>query len=423
MVMCALLSWLVGVSVSSVGIAALTAAFVAVGCCVAAAGFYLVGLSVAAFFYTELMPRATPISRVAVLIPAFNESALIARCVRSLRAQTYPSNLYEIVVVADNCTDDTAVLAAQAGAHRVMRRDAPDARGKGRALRWAMDQLLAEQSPPAAVVIIDADSVAAPQTLSALVERFEAGAPAAQGSCLLYGDGTLLAGLRVAAFLLVNQALPMGRAVLGRSTYLAGNGMLLSRELLLARPWDAFTSVEDLEYSLTLRSSGVTIAFVKEAIVYSSTAPTAEAAAKQQLRWEGGKAHLTRMWLPKLIASGLRQRRPALLALAFELAIPPLALLAVMVIGGALAGAGLAAAGVTPTWALAPWLAAGLAIPLYVLIGLRATHAPRSEYLALVLAPILILAKPLRAYRVLTFRADTWLRTERAAESELRRKV
>ena len=51
-----------------------------------------------------------------VLVPAHDEATLIARCVGSLKAQTYPADLYELIVIADNCTDDTAAVARAAGA-------------------------------------------------------------------------------------------------------------------------------------------------------------------------------------------------------------------------------------------------------------------------------------------------------------------
>ena len=410
-------------SLSSAALTALTVAFVAMGCIASTFGIYLLVLSLGAFFYSVHTVQGTPRKVLAVLIPAHDESLLIARCIRSLRNQTYPNDLYEIVVVADNCTDDTASVAAAAGANRVMTRDAPDARGKGRALRWAMDRLLSEESAPDALVIVDADSIAAPGFLTALVQPFAAGAPAVQGEYLLYGDGTTGAELRVSAFLLINRVRLAGRAAFGLSAHLVGNGMLLSRDLLLAHPWTAFTSAEDLEYTLELRLSGVDVAFAGNAALRAPTAPNSAAAAEQQLRWEGGKAYLARKRIPGLIGTGFRERRPALLGIAFELAVPPLGLLAAIVVSGLLVGVCLTATGTVATWVLGPWLVAAVSIPLFVLIGLRAGRAHRAGYLALIRAPLFIAAKPLRIYRVLSFRADTWVRTERAPDSDVRTDV
>lgn len=409
------------IQLSSPAPAALTAAFLAVGCIAAGFALYLLVLSLAALFYRERSPAAPSRARLDVLIPAHNESALIGRCVRSLLAQTYPSELYRIVVVADNCTDNTAAIASEAGANLVMTRDESESRGKGRALRWAMDGLLADEPTAEAIVVIDADSVAEPDFLARLVFPFEAGAQAVQGESLLYSSDSKGAALRVSAFLLVNRVRPMGRAVLGLpATHLAGNGMLLARDLLMANPWEAFTSTEDLEYSLALQSEGVKIAFAGGAVLMSPAAPNPQAAAQQQLRWEGGKVYLARTQLPRLIRRALRERRPSMLGVAFDLAVPPLGFLAVAAVGGSLLGAGLSALGFFPSWALAPWLAGLGSIPLMVVIGLKAGHAPRAGYVALLRAPLLLLAQPLRMYRVLNFRGDTWVRTDRGSAPEVR---
>jgi len=92
-------------------------------------------------------------------------------------------------------------------------------------------------------------------------------------------------------------------------TNLAGNGMLLANELLRARPWEAFTSAEDLEYSLELNMASIRIAFAGGAVLLSPPAPNPQAAAQQQLRWEGGKALLARTWIPRLIMAALRDRQ------------------------------------------------------------------------------------------------------------------
>lgn len=402
-------------AVLSLAHGAFTVSFMIAGLTVAAFACYLLSLSIAAMFYRrELGTEFRPTSRLLVLVPAHDEAAVIERCIRSLRSQNYPPELYEIVVVADNCSDDTAAIAQTAGADLVLTRNEPDQRGKGYALRWAMDRLLAAD-PVAAVVVVDADSIADSNFLRGLAEPFEAGARVVQGEYRLYGEGSSRGALRAAAVLLVNRVRPAGRAALGLSAIqLTGNGMLLARCVLLAMPWEAYTSTEDIEYSLELRASGVKIVFAGGAVVLSPAAPNRQAAAQQQLRWEGGKAYLARRRIPQLVSQAIRDRRPALLGLAFDLAVPPLGFLAAMAVAGTAVGACLAADGLVSAWALSSWLVAGTAIPLLVLIGMRAGRASRAEYSALVRAPLLVLATPFRIRRILRFRADTWVRTERA---------
>jgi 1,2-diacylglycerol 3-beta-glucosyltransferase len=388
-----------------------------VGAMVAAVALYLLTISVAALFPPSPKSGPTPTTRLAVLIPAHDEALSIASCVRSLLAQDYPRELYRIVVIADNCSDETAALARMAGAQQVMTRIDPEAHGKGRALRWALDQLLSAAPEDEAIVILDADSTANPDFLQAIARHFEAGASVVQGEGILLGDKPPATALRVAAFLLTNRVRPAGRAALGLpAAHLSGTGMLLSRRVLLEHPWEAFTSAEDVEYSIELRVAGVDITFAPEAKVSSPAAPNPRAAAQQQLRWEGGQAHLTRKWLPWLVIEGVRARRPRLLAIAFDLAMPPLGTLAAAALAGGLVTAGLSAVGALPWWTLAPWLIALSAIPASVLIGLRAGHCARAGYRALVRAPLLILGKVLRAPAVMRFRGDSWVRTERHSD-------
>jgi 1,2-diacylglycerol 3-beta-glucosyltransferase len=398
------------------GSAALDLTFAILGGALAVFALYLVLLVIAALFYRKRAPeQARGRSRLVVLIPAHNERDFIGRAVESLNRQSYPRELYEILVVADNCSDDTAAVATASGAEVLVRKE-PDARGKGRALQWAIDRILARQSPPDAVVIVDADSVADPGFLAVLAERFEGGADAVQGESLLSDDGSAEQVLRAAAFLLVNRARPSGRAVLHLPSGLSGNGMLFSRRLLTEHPWQAFSSTEDVEYSIQLRIAGIRPVFARGAIVKSAAPPPGRAAELQQLRWEGGKLHLGRTQIPRLVARAARDGRPDLLDAAFELAVPPLGYLAAGAGSVTLVGAGLAWLDGLALWAVGPAALALGAIPVYVLIGFAAAEAPASAYRSLARAPVFIVRKTLKAYRLLRFRADSWVRTERPSD-------
>jgi 1,2-diacylglycerol 3-beta-glucosyltransferase len=384
------------------------------GCVAAAFGLYLILLALASFWYSQSIEGFSPRSRLVVLIPAHDEELLVGRTVRSLLAQSYPRELFQIAVIADNCSDETAAIATAAGVDMVLVRDAPEGRGKGRALHWAIDQLLRADVPPDAIVSVDADTIADTDLLLAVVERFEAGAEAVQGDYRAFGDGSDSSALREAAFLLFNRVRPAGSNVLGRSAWLVGNGWLLSTQVLRRRPWMAFTSTEDREYSLDLQVDGVRIAFAGAAAVHAPTAPSHKAAQTQQLRWEGGWASLLRARLPQLLTDAWRRRAPGLVMIAFELAVPPLGLLAAGGLGGLLISGSLALAGAWSGWLVVPWIVACASVPLYVVVGFIAGGAPRSAYRALLHAPLYVLAKPLNLRRTVGFRGDTWVRTERS---------
>jgi 1,2-diacylglycerol 3-beta-glucosyltransferase len=387
-----------------------------VGGLAAAFGVYLIAVAIASAFYSQDTEDFSPRSRLVVLIPAHDEEVLVGRTVSSLLTQSYPRHLYRIVVIADNCRDQTASVASAAGADEVMVRDAPDAPGKGHALRWAMDQILGGEAPPDAIVSIDADTIGDSDLLVALVERFEAGAEAVQSDYRAIGDGSASSALRQTAFLVMNRVRPAGRNMLGMSAGLVGNGWLLSAALLRRRPWTAFTSTEDREYSLDLQCDGVDIAFAGAAAVHAPTAPNRRAAATQQERWEGGWMSLLRGRLPGLVADVVRHRAPRLLMVAFDLALPPLGLLTAGIVAGLTVSGGAALLGAWSGWIAVPWLVALLSVVFYVIGGLLATDAPPSAYRALLHAPLFVLTKPLSLRRTLSFRGDSWVRTERAAD-------
>jgi 1,2-diacylglycerol 3-beta-glucosyltransferase len=386
------------------------------GSVAAAFSLYLLVLAVSAFFHSPSRGTVEARARLVVLIPAHDEALTIAGSVGSLCSQSYPRGLYEIVVVADNCGDETAEIAHAAGADAVLQRHTGGAAGKGRALRWATDSILAADEPPDALVIVDADATVERDALARLAEAFERGAQAAQSDYVLDPGASAGSALRAAAFLLMNRVRPAGRTVLGLSAFLAGSGMLLSSQLLRFVPWEAFTSAEDIEYSLDLQAAGYKIAYVGGARVRAPTAPNSKAAAEQQLRWEGGRAHLMRTRGPRLLWQGLVTLRPHLVWAAFDLLTPPVGALAGLALAGLSLSVAAVVAGICAAYALVPWIVAAAATACYVLLGLRAAGAPRSSYRALAHAPGLVLAKVMNARSVLQFRPDSWVRTERAGD-------
>jgi exopolysaccharide biosynthesis WecB/TagA/CpsF family protein len=356
-----------------------------------------------------------------VLVPAHNEEQLIARCLKSLLAQSYPSELYRVVVIADNCSDGTASIAASAGAE-VMTRTEPQHRGKGRALRWAMDQLLTAPDVPDAVVVVDADSVADRNLLAALEAELSIGHGVVQADYTVLTDESSppRAHLVAAGFLLFHRVRFSGRAQLGMPANLVGNGMLFSTAVLGAHPWGAFSGVEDLEYSIDLRLAGVGVRFAPSAFVSGPGPATRAGEHTQRLRWEGGRFHVVRNRLWPIIRAA--RRDPRLLDAALDLATPPLGLLA-MATGTGFAVVALAVAvGLAPTWALLPWLVALLAVPAFVVVGLRAARAPRAVWRAIARAPLYVVWK-LGAYVSLArgFDPNRWDRSDRRDTSVMRR--
>lgn len=377
----------------------------------AACALYLVTLAVAAL-RVPAYPAPGSDRRLAVLVPAHDEELLVGRCVRSLAEQSWPAAKARVIVIADNCSDATAAVAREAGAEVWVRTD-PGARGKGRALRWAMDRLLAEPGAPDAVAVVDADSVADRDLLRHLDAGLER-SPVVQAEYLVLEDAasrrTRLVGL---GLLLFHRVRFGGRDRLGLPAALVGNGMLFARSVLLQHPWDAFTGVEDLEYTLRLRLAGIRPAYAPQGLVLGPVAQGGAETVRQRERWEGGRLHAMRTWLPRLCAEVARGRWDVADAAA-DLAVPPLSVLAAGVAVGAAAAAALVASGAVPAWAAAGWLAAAAGLAAFVLVGLPAARCGPAGWLALAAAPGFLLLKCFAYLRVLRrFDPARWERTDR----------
>lgn len=399
---------------------ALDLVFFLIGAVLALDAFYLVVLAVAALWRRPTGDVPTSSSRLVILVPAYNEADYIKRCLDSLQQQDYPGSKYSIVVVADNCTDATATIARTCGVE-VLERSQPDARGKGRALRWAMDQVLAQ--PPAerpdAIVVVDADSVVEAGLLAGLAAALDAGADVVQGDYqVLQEERSAQSDLRTAAFLLFHHVRFGGRAVLGLPCNLVGNGMLLRSTLLERHPWDAFTGAEDLEYSIGLRLIGVGPKFAPDARLWGPVPSSGRAVGVQQRRWIGGRLYVVRTQLPKLIGAMFRRRDRSLLDAVVDLATPPLGLLATLGTAGSVAALLLFILGVMPLWPAVGWLVALAAIPTFVVVGFRAARCPAGMYRSLAVAPVVVAAQLLGYVPLVKGLGHTaWERTERPSES------
>ncbi len=366
--------------------------------------------------------------RLAVVIPAHDEEPVLAATLASLRAQEYPAALFEVVVVADNCSDATAAIARTAGA-MVLERFDPVRRGKGYALDWALARLLAGARPADAFVVVDADTLVAPDFLARMAARIAASG-GALGFCALQGRyGVLNASegwrstLMAAAFDLFNHLRPLGCERLGLAVGLKGNGMAFSRGVLERARWSGESVTEDIDFGLDLlRDLGLRVAYVPEARVLAQMPTTAAQATSQRARWEGGRGRLLRQRALPLFRDGLRRRDLCLCHAAVELALPPLAELAALL----LIWGGTIAAGQWTGWlaAAAGWRialgGAAFGLAVYVLGGFYAAGAPRAAYLVLLLTPFYSAWKlALQARRMVGQRAPgtagglEWVRTQR----------
>jgi len=376
---------------------------------------YLALVAVAGLLARRPADRPGPARhRFAVVVPAHNEARTLPALLAGLHALDYPRPRYEVIVVADNCDDDTAAIALAHGA-RVLTRTDPARRSKGYALGWAFTRLLPERRHDA-FVVLDADSRPAPDLLTRLGACLRTGASAAQAYCAVANPGeSWRTALMTADMALIHYLRPAGRQGLGGSADIHGNGFCLTRAVLRQVPWQTASVAEDHEYHLQLLFAGIRSVFVPGAVVYTTMEPTMKTARSQELRWEGGRFALARRHLGALLGAAWRRRSWTHLDAALDLTTPPFSVLAAGTAGmAALHGVAWLAGG--PAMPALAWggLLAGQAF--YVFAGCALARVPARAYAALfVYGPLYTIAKLWYCLLVAAGRSRGWVPTPRKA--------
>lgn len=258
---------------------------------------------------------------VAILVPAHNESAGIAAMLREL-LQAAPVGS-RIVVVADNCTDDTARLATTFGVE-VIARNEPDLRGKGYALAFGRAYLTA--APPDVVIVVDADCRLDRSSIELLSSAAHAEGIPVQANNTLYPDlqAPPLVQLSNFAFLLKNAIRAPGFERLGGASLLTGTGMAFPWRLFAAAPLATDSIVEDLALGVALIGQGIRPRLLQAAAVQSA-ATAAHGLREQRARWERGFIGVARRSAVPAALAGLRTRSRSLFFLGLHLLVPPMA--------------------------------------------------------------------------------------------------
>jgi glycosyltransferase involved in cell wall biosynthesis len=351
---------------------------------------------------------------LAVVVPAHNEAPIIAPTLRAISAQLRPGD--RLLVVADNCTDQTAAVAAAEGAEVLVRNDLLR-RGKGYALDHAVRSLSA--SAPATVLFIDADCQLGPGTIEQLARRCTASGRPVQALYRLTAPqgAPLMSRIKEFACAVKNEARALGLHRAGLPCQLMGTGM--------AFPWTSIASaqlatgqiVEDLQLGIELTRAGSAPLLCPQALVSSQLPSAAEGVASQRARWEHGHLAAIVREGPSLLLGSLRKGDWRGVALAADLMVPPLALLLLLIAAHWIASmAFYAVAGVLPPLLLSS--AAAVLLACAVLLAWSRYGRQSLALHTLVLAPLYALGKTALYLRFFGARQQQWVRSRRDHERQ-----
>lgn len=362
---------------------------------------YLLFISISAFLpMRQNRVTQTICCKLAVVIPAHNEQLLILRTLKSFEHQ---EGDFDLIVVADNCTDKTAEIALAQGA-RVLIRNEPDKRGKNYALDFAFSTLLQEKYD--AFLIIDADTIVEDNLIEEVQKAFSRGAKAVQTryEVLNAYDSWRTRLLRI-AFLGFNYLRPKARQWWGLSAGIFGNGFGLMREVLIHVPFRLHSVAEDLSYHLQLVEAGYKVEFLSGTRVLGEMPSTRTGVLTQRLRWEGGRWQEMKAAVPKLVKL-IYHGRYDLIEPLFELLLFPLSYHVVLLFVLLLLA--------TSFLQIYAWISLGI-VGFYVVVSLALGGASLADFAALAFAPFYILWKMIMIVPRFIMQKGPmkWIRTDR----------
>lgn len=264
---------------------------------------------------------------IAILVPAHDEAGGISATLNTLLPQLTPQD--RLVVIADNCSDETAAVAQAVGATVIERHDL-EKRGKGYALDFGLKFLA--PAPPEVVVVVDADCFVAEGAIAQISCLAAATQRPVQASYLLTPPAkpSPAAAVSILAFTVKNLVRPLGLAQLKQPCLLTGTGMAFPWSVIHQVSLASGNIVEDMQLSLDLLLVGYPTIFCAEADVTGALPQQKQAATSQRTRWEHGHLQTLVRQVPRLLKAWLKQGHFALLAIALDLSIPPLSLLVIL---------------------------------------------------------------------------------------------
>ena len=251
-------------------------------------------LFVGLFRRSAVHPKAARKLRFAVLVCARNEERVIRLPVKSIMMTSYPRELRDVIVLADNCSDQTAARAREAGAI-VWEKTVPSS-GKGDVLAWGLEQVIACGAYDA-VAVFDADNIVSAQWFDHMNDALNDGERIATGRRMSSNaTKNVISGWYTVYWDLMNELSNRVRTNLNLSGKLTGTGFAFRLDLLDEKGWQTKTMVEDVEFSVQCNIRGCRIAYVPEAEYADEQPVTVHHMWRQLCRWATGCWQVVRLY-------------------------------------------------------------------------------------------------------------------------------
>ncbi len=245
------------------------------------------------------------------IIPAHNEESVISSLIESLKKQKYPKKLYDIYVIADNCTDDTEKISKECGAKVFVRNEKDKTKQtKGFALQVFLNELLSDKKMDYdAFCVFDADNIVDENFLSAMNNHLCQGEDVVQGYRDIKNptDSWISAGYAI-FYWMMNRFYHLARYNAGLSPLINGTGFMVKFDTIRATGWNTNTLTEDIEFSLKRIIQGQKLGWATDAIVYDEQPVKFKPSWSQRSRWTIGHLQCLQEYTGDLAKAAIKNK-------------------------------------------------------------------------------------------------------------------
>lgn len=374
---------------------------------------YQLFLAISYFFTKEPVNRVSEkINKFAIIVPAHNEELLIEKFCECMKTIDYEMELFDIFIIADNCTDNTADIASTFKFNVLTRHDKSKI-GKGYALEWAIERINLDDYD--SILVLDADTTVKDTILNELNIMLNNGEHAIQ--CYIdvpNRDESWFTRIIYLSRIINDLLYHSAKYKLYLSSYLMGTGMCFSTSLLKKMKWSAFTLSEDWEYYAKLIEKGYKVAFSSSAIIYQQESSNLKQATSQRLRWASGRFYVVKNLGLKLFTTGLKNRNLQMFDASLALLLPNWSLQINLIL--------LSLIMCVPIVDTRPgfyMLLISIVLiftqGVIVLLGIYLTKKPLTVFKAVLLAPVFLVWKLMIDILCITkiYKGKEWIRTKR----------
>ena len=299
---------------------------------------YQVIYAIVGFIYRKPVHNDTPpkaFHKFAVIIAARNERTVIGNLITSIQNQNYPKEALDVIVIADNCTDDTAEICREKGAIVYERKDTAKI-GKGYALDFLFKSMMQNGTfdDYEGYCVLDADNLLDENFIAEMNKMFD------QGHRILtsyrnsknYDDNWISAGYAL-WFMREARYLNNPRMRLGSSCAISGTGFLVHRDIIAKnKGWKHHLLTEDIEFTIDSVIHGEKIGYCEYAVLYDEQPTTMKQSWNQRLRWAKGFYQVIGNYGGRLWRNIFTSRRKALPCFDMFMTVAPAYLITLLTI-------------------------------------------------------------------------------------------